>query len=175
MALIEFHNLKKIILVFNFFIISSCVQQVSPDYSREFSVPDIPLNGNEKYLDAKSDYIFDQESLHTFRLDIPSSALQKIDSDPAKEEYVEGMLIFKGDTLSPVGIRYKGSVGAFVGCLTGSNPFKPSGKKTCTKLSVKVKINWKGRKQKFYDLTKLQFHSQNNCLLYTSPSPRDRG
>ena len=98
MALIEFHNLKKIILVFNFFIVSSCVQQVSPDYSREFSVPDIPLNGNEKYLDAKSDYIFDQESLHTFRLDIPSSALQKIDSDPAKEEYVEGMLIFKGDT-----------------------------------------------------------------------------
>ena len=162
MALIELHNLKKIILVFNFFIVSSCVQQVSPDYSREFSVPDIPLNGNEKYLDAKSDYIFDQESLHTFRLDIPSSALQKIDSDPAKEEYVEGMLIFKGDTLSPVGIRYKGNVGAFVGFLTGSNPFKPSGKKTCTKLSVKVKINWKGRKQKFYDLTKLQFHSQNN-------------
>ena len=72
------------------------------------------------------------------------------------------MLIFKGDTLSPVGIRYKGSIGAFMGCTSGKNAFKPSGKKTCTKLSMKVKINWKQRKQKFYDLTKLQFHSQNH-------------
>ncbi|GIS57111.1 MAG: hypothetical protein CM1200mP1_10490 [Candidatus Neomarinimicrobiota bacterium] len=38
----------------------------------------------------------------------------------------------------------------------------PSGKKICTKLSMKVKIDWKGRKHKFYDLTKLQFHNQNN-------------
>ena len=107
-------------------------------------------------------HIFDKKSLHTFELKIPGSALKKIDSDPAKEEYVEGMLIFKGDTLSPVGIRYKGSIGAFMGCTSGKNAFKPSGKKTCTKLSMKVKINWKQRKQKFYDLTKLQFHSQNH-------------
>ena len=98
-------------------------------YSDYFVVPNIVANGNEEYLNLKSDYIFDQELLHTFRLNIPNNALQKIDSDPAKEEYVEGMLIFKGDTLSPVGIRYKGSVGAFEGCLSGSNPFKPSGKK----------------------------------------------
>ena len=72
------------------------------------------------------------------------------------------MLIFKGDTISPVGIRYKGSIGAFINCVSGKDPFKPSGKKICTKLSMKVKINWKQREQKFYDLTKLQFHSQNN-------------
>ena len=55
-----------------------------------------------------------------------------------------------------------GSIGAFIDCVSGKDPFKPSGKKICTKLSMKVKINWKQREQKFYDLTKLQFHSQNN-------------
>jgi spore coat protein CotH len=71
------------------------------------------------------------------------------------------MLIFEGDTISPVGIRYKGSIGAFVGCVDGPNVFEPSGEKICTKLSMKVKINWKGRDERFYDLKKLQFHSQN--------------
>ena len=42
-----------------------------------------------------------------------------INDDPTKEEYIEGALIFEGDTISPVGIRYKGSVGAFVGCTSG--------------------------------------------------------
>ena len=77
------------------------------------------------------------------------------------KEYVEGMLIFNKDTLSPVGIRYKGAIGAFAGCLSGKDFFNPSGEKICTKLSMKIKINWEGRKDKFYQLTKLQFHSQN--------------
>ena len=147
-------------LIISIFI--SCSQRVTTNYSDDFNVPDFGVNGNEAYLNLNSDYIFDQKSLHTFQLKIPGSALKQIDSDPTKEEYVEGILIFKGDTLSPVGIRYKGSIGAFIGCTSGKDPFKPSGKKICTKLSMKVKINWKGRKQKFYDLTKLQFHSQNN-------------
>ena len=153
--------MNKVFLIFSLLFIS-CVQQVSKDYAKDFVVPNIQPIGTEKYLDLNSDYIFDQESLHTFELKIPGSSLRKIDSDPVKEEYVEGILIFEGDTLSPVGIRYKGSVGAFVGCTSGKNPLQPSGKKICTKLSMKVKIDWKGRKHKFYDLTKLQFHNQNN-------------
>ena len=154
--------MKKIIfLIYSLFFIS-CVQQVSKDHPKDFVVPDLKPMGSEKFLDLNSDYIFDQESLHTFELIIPGTSLRKIDSDPVKEEYVEGILIFEGDTLSPVGIRYKGSVGAFVGCTSGKNPLQPSGKKICTKLSMKVKIDWKGRKHKFYDLTKLQFHNQNN-------------
>ena len=153
--------MNKVFLIFSLLFIS-CVQQVSKDYAKDFVVPNIQPIGTEKYLDLNSDYIFDQESLHTFELKIPGSSLRKIDSDPVKEEYVEGILIFEGDTLSPVGIRYKGSVGAFVGCTSGKNPLQPSGKKICTKLSMKVKIDWKGRKHKFYNLTKLQIHNQNN-------------
>ena len=154
--------MKKIIfLIYSLFFIS-CVQQVSKDHPKDFVVPNLKLMGSEKFLDLNSDYIFDQESLHTFELKILGASLRMIDSDPVKEEYIEGILIFEGDTLSPVGIRYKGSVGAFVGCTSGKNPLQPSGKKICTKLSMKVKIDWKGRKHKFYDLTKLQFHNQNN-------------
>ena len=155
-------NMKKTLILFNFLLFTSCIQKATADYSTNFIVPDIKTNGDEEFINFDSNYIFDQKSLHTFELKIPGSALKKIDSDPAKEEYVEGVLIFKGDTLSPIGIRYKGSIGAFIGCVSGKDPFKPSGKKTCTKLSMKVKINWKGRKQKFYNLTKLQFHSQNS-------------
>ena len=121
----------------------------------------------DRFFLIKQNYKFDGFALGGLGNDSARSicllleSLRKIDSDPTKEEYVEGILIFRGDTLSPVGIRYKGSVGAFVGCTSGKDWSNPSGKKICTKLSMKVKINWKGRKDKFYDLTKLQFHSQN--------------
>tara|TARA_B100001250_G_scaffold372868_1_gene358654 strand:+ start:298 stop:1653 length:1356 start_codon:yes stop_codon:yes gene_type:complete len=152
--------MKKIFSIFLLLLVS-CANHQGKGLRKNFVVPNIQTVGTENYLNGNSDYIFDQESLHTFELKIPESSLKKIDSDPTKEEYVEGILIFRGDTLSPVGIRYKGSVGAFVGCTSGKDWSNPSGKKICTKLSMKVKINWKGRKDKFYDLTKLQFHSQN--------------
>jgi len=117
--------------------------------------------GDEAYLNLKSDYIFNQEELYTYELILPPDHLEELDRDPAAEVYVEGALIFQGDTISPVGIKYKGSVGGFVGCVSGSDWANPSGYKTCTKLSMKVKINWEGRDEKFYGLKKLQFHSQN--------------
>lgn len=128
----------------------------------EPSVETIIPSGSENYLNETSDYIFDQNKLGTFELNLPLDALSKLDRDPAAEEYVEGSLTFQGETISPVGIRYKGSIGAFVGCVSGMDWTKPSGYKTCTKLSMKIKINWEGRDEKFYGLKKLQFHSQNN-------------
>ena len=126
------------------------------------TTPEIPTStGTEKYLNEKSSYIFDQKKLPTFELTLPASALAKIDADPTAEEYVEGSLTFEGETISPVGIRYKGSIGAFVGCLSGTDWANPSGRKTCTKLSMKVKINWNDPEARFYGLKKLQFHAQN--------------
>ena len=123
-------------------------------------VLNIAPNGSEKYLNYNSDYIFDQKKLRTYDL-IYKSSLAEIDSDPVAEQYVEGILVIEEDTISTVGIRYKGSIGAFVGCTSGPDFSNPSGYKTCTKLSMKVKINWKGRDEKFFNLKKLQFHSQN--------------
>lgn len=122
--------------------------------------PIVP-QGDEKYLTLDSDYVYDQTKLHTFELNVSGPDLAKINADPSAEEYVEAMLIFEGDTISPVGVRYKGSIGAFVNCLSGNDWANPSGYKTCTKLSMKVKINWEGSDTKFFKLKKLQFHSMN--------------
>ena len=92
-----------------------------------------------------SDYLYDQEVLHTFELTISDEAFADINSDPSEEQYVEGSLTFEGETISPVGIRYKGSVG----------------EKTCTKLSMKVKVNWEDSSRTFWGVKKLQFHSMN--------------
>lgn len=128
----------------------------------EYVVPTITPTGAENYLNMDSDYIFDQNKLHTFELKLPESSLARINNNPTAEEYVAGSLIFEGDTISPVGIRYKGSIGAFVNCVSNSNLGNPSGFKTCTKLSMKIKLNWTDSSDKFFKLKKLQFHSMNN-------------
>ncbi|MDG2260898.1 MAG: CotH kinase family protein [Actinomycetota bacterium] len=112
-------------------------------------------------VEGDSSYIFDQSELRTYELTLTDDALEFLDNDPAAEEYVEGLLTFEGTTIGPVGVRYKGSIGAFVGCVSGRDFANPSGHKTCTKLSMKVKINWSDSKDEFYGLRKLQFHSQN--------------
>ncbi len=158
------YRIGVLIILWAFLFIRCDKEEVSTagtDPETEFVVPTILPSGNEQYLTLNSAYIFDQKALHTFELKIPETALARIDADPSAEEYVEGMLIFEGDTLSPVGVRYKGSIGAFVNCLSGTNWSNPSGYKTCTKLSMKVKINWEGRTEEFYNLKKLQFHAQN--------------
>lgn len=134
----------------------------TPNSEPDFVVETITPTGEERFLNTASDYIFDQEKLHTFELNLPNAALEQIDADPVAEEYVEGTLTFEGEKVSPVGIRYKGSIGAFVNCVSGSDWANPSGRKTCTKLSMKIKINWDGADTKFYGLKKLQFHSMNN-------------
>jgi spore coat protein CotH len=124
-------------------------------------IPNIIPKGTEKYLSKNSDYVFDQTQVKTYNLVIRNDDLDELNNDPAKEEYVQAALVFEGDTISPIGVRYKGSIGQFVGCVSGTDWSKPSGYKTCTKLSMQLKINWEGRKERFYDLNKLQFHSQN--------------
>jgi hypothetical protein len=102
-------------------------------------------------------YIYDQNALRTYELLVPPDDLARIDADPAAEEYVAGMLRFEGRDYGPVGVRYKGSVGAFRDCLTGIN----MGAKKCTKLSMKVSFNWQDPEGRFYGLKKLQFHAMN--------------
>jgi len=111
--------------------------------------------------DDEANYVFDDGELRTYELELSDADLASIDADPTAERYVVGTLRFEDQELSPVGIRYKGSVGAFTGCVSGMDGFAPSGRKTCTKLSMKVKVNWESDDQLFYGLKKLQFHAVN--------------
>jgi len=151
-----------ILFAVSLLLLTGCEDAVTtPETEEEYEVPVIIPEGNEAYIFGSSDHIYDQNELHTFELKLPKKALARLDANPADEVYEEGTLIFQGDTISPVGIRYKGSIGAFVGCTSGFFPLDPSGSKTCPKLSMKIKINWEGRDEKFYGLKKLQFHSMN--------------
>lgn len=111
---------------------------------------------------SPSDVLFDHNTLHTYELNLPIDSLKKLDDAPADEVYVEGSLTFNGEVIAPVGIRYKGSIGSFAFCLSGQDIRNPSGHKTCTKISMKVKIDWKNDEQTFYGQKKLQFHSMNH-------------
>jgi spore coat protein CotH len=151
-----------------FCLLLSCTKESIPSvtptpvvYPKIFVVPKYVSKGTEKYLSKNSDYVYDQEMIKTYHLILKNEDLRKLNADPAKEEYIEGALVFEGDTISPVGIRYKGTIGAFAGCLSGPDFGNPSGFKTCEKLSMQIKINWGDRKERFYDLNKLQFHAQN--------------
>ena len=132
------------------------------DGSDDYVVETIVPTGEEQFLNLDSDYIFNQKKLHTFEINLPAASLAKLDADPAAEEYVEAALTFEGETVSPVGLRYKGSIGGFGGCLSNTDWTNPSGYKTCTKLSMKIKINWDGVDTKFYGLKKVQLHSMNH-------------
>ncbi len=120
-----------------------------------------PISEEPRYLSGDSDYLFDQDVLHTFEIEVEEDALAELDQDPAAEDYVEGSLTFEGETVEPIGVRYKGSIGSFLGCTDGPNPFDPSGARVCTKLSIKLKINWEDSNSEFYGVRKVLLHSQN--------------
>lgn len=125
--------------------------------------------GGERYIaepeDDEAAYLFDQDALRTYELFLGEEDLAFLDADPAAEQYVPGELVFEGESFGAVGIRYKGAIGAFFGCVEGSQNLlgliQPSGAKTCTKLSMKVKVNWEDPDRHFHGVKKLQFHSLN--------------
>mmetsp|Transcript_20374 Transcript_20374/g.28122 ORF Transcript_20374/g.28122 Transcript_20374/m.28122 type:complete len:453 (+) Transcript_20374:2-1360(+) len=105
-------------------------------------------------------YIFDQAQLRDYHIKLSGENLRRLDQNPRKEEYVKGALEFEDQVIWNVGVRYKGSYGSFRHCVEG---FPNYGKKTCTKLSMVVKINYldKHSERRFFGLKKLQFHSMN--------------
>lgn len=109
--------------------------------------------------------IYDQAVLRTFELKIDEKDLAILDANPSAEQYVPGKLVYDGKEYGPVGIRYKGSVGAWVFCVaesTPENPTKIGGAKTCPKLSMKISFNEYDSKGRFFGVKKLMFHSMNN-------------
>jgi len=116
--------------------------------------------------DDKAAFLFDSSVVRTYEVIVDEVDLAFLDNDPGAEEYVPAKLKFEGKEYPGVGLRYKGSVGAFSRCTEGGN-FPPTGKKTCLKLSMKVKMNYTDPDEKFHSLRKLQFHSMNydNSLM----------
>jgi hypothetical protein len=121
--------------------------------------PDASLELGATFASRDPDYLFDPTALRTFDLYLSREDLAVLDADPTAEEYVPGRLAFEGGLVADVGIRYKGSAGSFLFCV--ANSFPPSGKKTCVKLGMKIKIDYLDDDARFFGQNKLQFHAMN--------------
>ena len=131
-------KLISVFLLFNL-ILFSCKK----DGLSEIRLDTNDIDEFQEYLyddSHSSDYIYSQSELHRFDLYISDENLALIDNNPTAEQYVVGSLVFEDKVINDVGIRYKGSIGAWVGCLSGYDWSEPSGYKTCPKLSMKIKI-----------------------------------
>src|SRR5688572_23090779 len=112
-----------------------------PDAAQREAEPPEELPPTVDLADEDPDDLFDPGRVHTFELRIDEEDLAFLDADPKAEEYVRGDLSYEGKRVGPVGVRYKGSTGSFVGCLSGGY-FPPTGSKSCAKLSMKIKIDY---------------------------------
>ena len=125
-----------------------------------FEAVDVATVEADQERDAAS-ALYDQGAVHTFDLVVDDDDLAVLDADPAAEEYVDGFLDFGGERYGPIGVRYKGSFGSFVGCVEDlDSPDRPRGAKTCTKLSLKLKFDGEYDID-FFGVDKVQLHSQN--------------
>ena len=106
--------------------------------------------------------IYDQSEFRTFELVLAQSDLDAINASPAAEMYVPGQLIFQGQTYGNVGVRYKGSVGAFQAPCTRNGTLSSHSGPKDGKCSIKVSFNWQDAEGRFFGLKKLLFHSMNN-------------
>jgi len=106
-------------------------------------------------------YLFDQTQVRTYELRIAQSDLDAINADPVAEQYVSATLLFEGTEIGPIGVRYKGSIGAFYSCVANGG-LMPSGAKTCRKLSMKLAFDWIDPVARFHGVKKLNFHSMNS-------------
>jgi spore coat protein CotH len=133
---------------------SPCAPDASPD------VPNAPDPGSviaEPEDSARN--IFDQSALRTYNLIVAEADLAIIDANPAAEQSVPGMLEFEGHQYGPVGVRYKGSVGAFnPPCMAARGG--RGGPKT-GKCSLKVSFDDLDEDGRFFGVKKLNFHSMN--------------
>ena len=113
-------------------------------------------------------YLFDDTVVRTYAIEISDENLAFIDSSPAREEYVEGALIVEGERIESVGIRYKGGIGSFTGCVGGGpgGILDVSGPKVCPKLGMKISFNLYVENRRWKGLKKLQFHAMNQDPTY---------
>lgn len=106
-------------------------------------------------------FLFADDAIPTFEIEISEENLEFLDSSPAREEYVEAVFLFEGERVEPVGLRYKGGIGSFIGCVEGNpgNFLDTSGRKTCPKLGMKISFNEYDRAGRWKGLKKLQLHA----------------
>jgi len=99
------------------------------------------------------DYVFEQETLRTFELEIDPDDWEWLQANALEEQYVPAMVVYDGLRYGPVGARFKGAWSTLYGC------FDEDGNQTCTKLSMKLRFNKYDPCGRFFGLRRLVFNA----------------
>jgi len=119
--------------------------------SGAFKIED--LSGNPGKETRGKDYIFDQQKLHTFKLEVKPDDWKWLQENALKETYVAAKVVFEGNRYLGAAVRYKGDWTSLKSC------FDSTGKLTCKKLSLKVRFNKYDRCGRFHGLRRINFNS----------------
>jgi spore coat protein CotH len=105
-------------------------------------------------------FVFDQSKVREYRFTISADSLTYLNTYGYREEFIPAELNFEGNIIGKVGVRYKGSDYTLPRCFfpngdtTGGNP-----RKTCAKISYKIKFTQYDPEKRFYGLKKLNLHA----------------
>jgi spore coat protein H len=97
--------------------------------------------------------LFDAETLPTFDLSLSPERWQYLQEHARDEEYEPAELVFRGEVVGQVGLRFKGSYGTLTNC------FDAEGNQVCRKLSMKLKFDEYAPDLRFYGLKRVNLHS----------------
>jgi len=151
-------------MAFRLFLLCTTVLSLSCSHEQTRSASDGSTDARSDATGAQGKReaaaaMFAEDQIHTYNLILSEENLEAINANPTAEQWVEGTLVMDGgDTAEQVGIRYKGSEGAWYGCVQGG-PWG-GGRKICP-LNMKVKIDYK-TDTTFHGLKTLQFHAMND-------------
>lgn len=105
--------------------------------------------------------VFDEGKVRVYDITVSPSDLAVVNQNPAAETYVPATIAVDGQTIGPVGFRYKGSVGAFLApCTAASAVGQPTGAKT-GKCSIKLDFDHVDLNGRYRGLKKLNLHTMN--------------
>lgn len=109
--------------------------------------------------DDEAAVLFAGEDVKTYEISVATEDLAKIDQQPSAEIYVPASVTIDGEHIDDIGMRYKGSAGAFITpCTASTTPGRSNGPKT-GKCSIKLAFDYADDNQRFHGLRKLNLHA----------------
>jgi hypothetical protein len=110
--------------------------------------------------------LFAGDNVKTYEITVAPEDLATIDSRPSAEAYVLGSVTIDGERVENVGVRYKGSAGAFImPCTASTMPGRSTGPKA-GKCSMKLAFDYVDDEARFHGLKKLNLHSMGRDLSF---------
>lgn len=115
--------------------------------------------------DDEAQFLFDDSVIRTVELTIAPDDLATIDSDPSAEQSVPATLRYDGEDVGDIGVRYKGSVGAFLRpCTAATMPGGQVHQPKVGKCSMKLEFDYTDDNQRWHGLKKLNLHAMGRDL-----------